>query len=318
MPKLSQEEKVRKRLDLLREARELKNVSRACKRFGISRKTYYKFEKRFKASGEDNDSLKDKSKRPHRLRKPTPKKMVKLIIKIRKKTNFGPARIRQLLLKQGRGRAPSVRTIAGILARHGLAQKWKHPHKKPLRKFIVPAPGELVQIDVKFVPYPVEGKRCCQFTAIDCASRLRFLHFTDELTQMEAASFLEEVVAAFPFKIHAVQTDNGVEFTNLFVTARAGLDKEPKLHPFDEGCAAHGIAHRLIPPHCPSFNGHAERSHRIDEEEFYRRVRCRSLLELVREGKRWMRYYNRFRMHGGIGYLTPMQKLRALQEAGAG
>ena len=42
----------------------------------------------------------------------------------------------------------------------------------------------------------------------------------------------------------------------------------------------------------PEHNGKVERSHRIDQEKFYRRLLFHSLSDLAQQGARWMRRYN--------------------------
>ena len=56
-----------------------------------------------------------------------------------------------------------------------------------------------------------------------------------------------------PFRVEVIQTDNGAEFQSLF-----------HYHLLDRG-----ISHDYIKPRTPRLNGKVERSHRIDNEEFY-------------------------------------------------
>jgi len=85
------------------------------------------------------------------------------------------------------------------------------------------------------------------------------------------------------------------------------------------------IAHIYIKPKTPRLNGKVERSHRIDEEEFYR------LLEgVVIEGvggfnsklQEWENFYNYERPHGALagqaltsGYVTKLNFPRKLEPA---
>ena len=81
------------------------------------------------------------------------------------------------------------------------------------------------------------------------------LHDTAEMAT--GAAFMRGVVAAFPYRIHTVPTDNGVASTN-----RAPTRWDAMVHPFDRVCREHGIEHRLTKPHHPWTNGQAERMNR--------------------------------------------------------
>ncbi len=68
-PILTPEQRIRQRYGWLAEAERVGNVTVACKRLGISRKTYYKWRKRFAEARGDRQALQDRSRRPHRLRR---------------------------------------------------------------------------------------------------------------------------------------------------------------------------------------------------------------------------------------------------------
>ncbi len=311
MFKLLPEEQIAKRKALFREALKLGDVSLACKRFGTSRKTYYKWWNRYESSGFDPQSLVDQKRTPRRIRRKTPKKVVRKILRIRRRTRLGPERIRDHMLRLGYRRVPCQRTISRILKRKGLAKKWRHPQKKPKLKHFVELPGQLVQIDVKYVPYAIKRQQYFQYTAIDCATRLRILRYYEELCATNSRDFLDLVIRAFPFKIQMVQTDGGSEFTHIFQQVNSDYRTEPKIHAFDKLCNERKITHRLIPPGRPQFNGYVERSHRTDMEEFYNWKRYNSLEELKKDGRKWQERYNYRRPHGGIEKLTPILKLNS-------
>jgi len=56
---------------------------------------------------------------------------------------------------------------------------------------------------------------------------------------MEAAQFLHDLLPAPPYRIHAVLTDNGIQFTNR------ALDARTFAHIFNRVCRGNGIEHRL-------------------------------------------------------------------------
>jgi transposase InsO family protein len=79
------------------------------------------------------------------------------------------------------------------------------------------------------------------------------------------AAFLRSVVAAFPYALNTVLTDNGVAFADQ-PRYRAGRTARWRRHTFDRVCRAHGIAHKLTRPYHPWTNGQAERMHRTIKE----------------------------------------------------
>jgi len=83
---------------------------------------------------------------------------------------------------------------------------------------VVPRPGDLVQLDVKFVPYLVAGHRLYQYTAIDCGTRLRLVTFSDERSSAASKAFAQSVLSTFPFPVRLVQTDNDSIFTHWVST----------------------------------------------------------------------------------------------------
>lgn len=88
-----------------------------------------------------------------------------------------------------------------------------------------------------------------------------------------------------------------------------------KRHPLDVWCEEEGIEHRCIPPGVKELNGKVERSHRIDEQYFYWRANIQSLEGLNESMKDWIAYYNEERPHGGLGYMTPKEKLQERMES---
>jgi len=72
-----------------------------------------------------------------------------------------------------------------------------------------------------------------------------------------------------------------------------------------------GINHRLIAIGEPEQNGKVERSHRIDEEEFYSALEFKDREDRRKRLSYFIDHYNRYRPHGGIGWITPWEKLES-------
>lgn len=76
-----------------------------------------------------------------------------------------------------------------------------------------------------------------------------------------AAAFLEALVAAVPYRIHTVLTDNGIQSADL-PKSRKGPTARFRGHPFNRVRLLHGIGPRLTKPNHPWTNGQVERRHR--------------------------------------------------------
>lgn len=314
-PILTPEQKIRQRYAWFEEAERVGNVTLACRRLGISRKTYYKWRKRFAEARGARQALLDRSRRPHHPQYRVKKALRRRLIALRHRTHLGPARLR-LLLQAGRAHyVPSVATIAKLLKAAGLS---RHRRAKPTRyrrTFVVPRPGDLLQLDVKWVPYLVEGHQLYPYTAIDCCTRLRLVAFRDELSLAAAKAFAQFVLSTFPFPVRCVQTDHDSSFTHWYTAGpKTPLDRPVQRHAFTEMCARFGATHRLIPPRPPRLNGRVERSPQTDDTEFYHLRQYPTRAQLERAFRRWLWPYNHSRLHMALGGQTPLQALRAFPE----
>jgi transposase InsO family protein len=170
-------------------------------------------------------------------------------------------------------------------------------------------PGELVEIDVKHVPGTVAGRAYFQYTAIDCASRWRYLRIFEEESTQNTLLFLEDVIHRFPHPITGVKTDNHATFTNRYNGTYKRADLSPAhQHPLDRFCAERGIAHYLIDPGKPAQNGKVERSHRSDQETVYDAGIFRSSGDLRKKVAVWNIEFNNLE-HCGLNGKAPDEAL---------
>ena len=152
------------------------------------------------------------------------------------------------------------------------------------------------QMDVKFVPKEckaegLEGK-FYQYTILDECSRKRVLYFTNEHSMYETVQALKyayKKIGCFP-KI--LQTDNGLEFTDKARKKDKGLTIRTYDNYLEAFLKEVGVTHQLIRPRTPEHNGKVERSHRIDQDKFYRYLKFYNLNDLREQGERWNNRYN--------------------------
>lgn len=252
-------------------------------------------------------SLEPKSTEPKTYNKETPIWLKELVVDIRRKTKKCALKIHWQLEKENIN--INARTIGKILRKENLVRKYrirkiKYKYLRAKRK-----PGELVEVDVKYVPGNIENRRYFQYTAIDTASRWRYLAVYDEQSSSHSIRFLKEVIGCFPYHIQAIKTDNGSIFTNYYVGMINRSDMTVKtIHALDIFCAKNNIIHYLIDPGKPAQNGTVERSHREDEEKFYQQNIFKDFYDLKIKLRKWNMYYNNLE-HCGLNGKSPNEFL---------
>ena len=257
------------------------------------------------------DGLKPKSTKPKTQPNETPIGVKERIIELRKETQLCAKKLNYKLVKENI--KIHDRTIGKIIKKEGIVRK--HRTRKLKYKYIkIPLmPGELVEVDVKYVPKKLGNKQYYQFTAIDCASRWRYLKIYSEIDNRSSIDFLKEVIKVSSFKVRSIKTDNGSCFTNRYIGYLKSKDPmNPRLHDFDIECMRLNIIHYLIDPGKPAQNGKVERSHRTDQEMFYDRYIFKTVLELKKGIRKWNDMYNNLE-HCALDGLTPNEALARVQ-----
>lgn len=143
---------------------------------------------------------------------------------------------------------------------------------KPKRSKFRSYPIGYFHIDIAEVR--TEQGRLYMFVAIDRTSKFAFVELHERAKTATARDFLRRLIAAVPYKIHTVLTDNGIHFT----TPGAGGSAVPlikdaiangelfRAHAFEYACALSDIDHRTTKPKHPWTNGQVERMNRIIKE----------------------------------------------------
>ena len=236
-------------------------VCEAARLHHVSRKSVWRWRKRYDGTVA---SLRERSSRPHHHpREHTPQED-SLVWRIACKNKKMGLDMLYIHLIHNHGYIRSRGTLFRILRKLGM-----YPAVKPKRKRRLPKPyermeccGQRVQMDVKHVPKKcltgtVAGQKFYQYSAIDEYSRMEFKMIFDELSAYNSVQFLKQMMSFFPFPVACIQTDNGIEFTNRFLSDKPSA--------FDVALEHLGIRHKLIRVATPRHNGKVARSHRTDQ-----------------------------------------------------
>ena len=305
MPKSTKEEKYRWIKPILDKEISIKNMVKVCP---FSERALKYWLSNYRDNG--MDGLENKSTRPKTNPKETLIRIKERIIELRKETKLSAIKLHWKLEKENI--FIHERTIGKLIKKENLTRKYRTRKIKYEYIKIPLSRGELVEIDIKYVPDLVSGKQYYQFTAIDCASRWRYLKIYDDYSNFSSMRFLEDLIKVASFRIRAIKTDNASNFTNRYTGYLKSSDPiNPRLHDFDLLCQKYNIIHYLIDPGKPNQNGKVERSHRTDQEMFYERNKFKNLKDLNQKIRIWNNEYNNLE-HCGLNGLTPNEALRIL------
>lgn len=185
------------------------------------------------------------------------------------------------------------------LQRHGISRLPEVTgDKEPKRKFKT-YPIGYFHIDIAEVQ-TAEGKLRL-FVAIDRTSKFAFVELHREAGKMIAAQFLRNLIAAVPYAIQTVLTDNGIQFTNQ------ARHKYAFHHIFDRVCDENGIEHRLTKIKHPWTNGQVERMNRTIKEATVKRYHYDSHRQLETHLHDFINAYNYGRRLKTLKGLTPYE-----------
>jgi transposase InsO family protein len=203
------------------------------------------------------------------------------------------------------------------LQRHGIARLPDTGGEKPKRSRFKAYPIGFFHIDIAEV-HTGEG-RLYLFVAIDRTSKFAFAQLQAQATRRIAADFLRALVAAVPYTIHTVLTDNGTQFVdNLPVDEAAEAEAEAlwaardapriyRVHAFAHACEQNGIEHRLTKPRHPWTNGQVERMNRTLKEATVRRYHYDGHDQLRAHLQLFLDAYNYARRLKTLRGLTPYE-----------
>ena len=283
------------------------NATEAAIRYKISRKTLYKWLKLYDGTWQ---SLRERSRRPHRAPRAHTPEEIRQIKRLSKKHRWEDLILayQEMVEKYGYRRSYGgfKRIVARLKAEKG--NKKRKPRKnKPYRRSEYP--GQKVQVDVKFVPGEcvVDGRKYYQFTALDECTRWTYRQMYDEHSTYSAEEFLIELIKRCPFPIREIQTDNGTEFTKALISNDPN-DKSL----FEVRLEAYDLVYHRIRIATPRHNGKVERQHRIDQQRFYERLRMFDLEDGRKQLAVYQKKSNDYIKHC-LGLRSPNQVLQDYQ-----
>jgi transposase InsO family protein len=311
---------IKNKVGLLRLAEELGNVSQACKLFGYSRDSFYRFKELYDEGGES--ALQEVSrKKPilkNRIEPETEEAVVAMAID---QPAFGQLRASNELKKQGVFISPAgvrcvwlrhdletfkkrLKALEAKLATAGMvlteaqviALERAKEEKTAHGEIETHHPGYLGAQDTYYVGTIKGVGRIYQQTFIDTYSKVAFAKLYDRKHALVAADMLNDKVLPFfedyGIRLLRVLTDRGTEYCG----AR-------EHHEYELYLALEDIDHSKTKAKSPQTNGICERFNRTIQDEFYaiafRKKIYGSLEQMQTDLDAWINDYNRNRTHTG-------------------
>jgi transposase InsO family protein len=188
------------------------------------------------------------------------------------------------------------------LQRHGVSRLPEVDGEKPKRQRFKRYPSGFLHIDIAEVQTG-EGKLYL-FVAIDRTSKFAVTQLVDTADRKTAWEFLEHVLAAVPYRIHTILTDNGIQFADQPRNRNTATSRQMR---FDMICEANGIEHRLTQPNHPWTNGQVERMNRTIKDAPVKRFHYERHDQLRTHLGDFMAAYNFARRLKTLSGLTPYE-----------
>src|SRR6267142_1520904 len=283
--------------------RGLFSMTELCARYGISRKTGYKWLDRYDAQGQEG--LRDRSHAPEACPHKISADVAGAICEMRRAhPSWGPRKLLAALRRRQRTlRLPAPSTAGDLLAREGLVKKRARRRRQVHPGVVAPLttrPNDLWTSDFKGHFRTGDGRYCYPLTVADLHSRL--LLGCDALLSTqgrEARPCFERLFREYGLP-GAIRTDNGVPF------ATTGIHGLSQLNVW---WMRLGIQHQRIRPASPQENGAHERMHKTLKGEAIRPPRS-TLATPQRAFNDFRRLYNDERPHEALHDRTPASLYR--------
>ena len=201
------------------------------------------------------------------------------------------------------------------LQRHGISRLPDTDGDKPQRAKFKRYPIGFFHIDI--AELRTEQGKLYLLVAIDRTSKFAFVELHEKVTRRVAGNFLRALIAAVPYRVHTVLTDNGTHFTEPSgngwtpdeikqMLARKQLFRA---HSFEIACAKNDVEHRLTKPRHPWTNGQVERMNRTIKEATVKRFHYNSHDQLRTHLADFVAAYNFARRLKTLRGLTPYEAI---------
>ena len=311
---------IKARLGVLELAKQLGNVSAACKVMGYSRDTFYRYQELYEQGGEE--ALLDVSRKKPILKNRVDPEVEKAACEMAvEQPAFGQVRASNELRKKGIFISPGgirsvwlrndletkkkrLKALEAKVAQDGIvlteaqvaALEKAKQEKEAHGEIETEHPGYLGSQDTFYVGTIKGVGRIYQQTFIDTYTRVAFAKLYLQKQAIQAADLLNDRVIPF-FEQHEIPllrvlTDRGTEYCG-----------KPDQHDYQLYLAIEDIDHTKTKTKSPQTNGMCERFHRTILEEFYqiafRKKIYKSLEELQHDLDAWIESYNKERPHSG-------------------
>lgn len=278
--------------------RQVDSFSQLCERFGVSRKTGYKWVERYGQGG--IEALAERSRKRHSQSTQTPYAIKEAVLQLRQHQGTpGPKKIQAMLTQRfGEDEIPSTTTIHNILKRAGKIETKRRVRRVaalpgPLRP--ATTPNELWSADYKGQFMTRDGRWCYPLTVMDHASRFLLGCQGLEATRHEETRQVFERLFREYGLPERIRTDNGVPFASVAIASLSRLSI---------WWIRLGIRPERIEPGKPQQNGRHERMHRTLKKSLGKPP-AGNLQQQQHQLEGFRQYYNEQRPHEGLDLQHP-------------
>jgi len=272
--------------------------SELCRRYGVSRKTGYKWVERYRAGGAEG--LQDRSRRPRHSPKQVSPTVAQTVITLRRETGWCGRKLRRRLRDLGYNEVPAASTCTEILRRADLLKQ--DSPGGPMQRFERALPNELWQMDHKGDFATQSGQRCHALTVLDDHSRFNLV--LDAASNQRTATVQTALTSAFErYGLpEAILCDNGGAWGNV----AEGVGHTP----LTVWLLRLGVRVIHGRPYHPQTQGKEERFHRTLHQELLCRHTWRDLAHCAQQFSRYRQRYNHERPHDSLAGDTPASHYR--------